>query len=138
VHALPGSWMLHYWLGFSYYFFKADYNRALEHLQRSLQLPGVHPNAAALVASLRAQQYGPETALKFLAEIAREADNEPMRQVARRQMREAQLAVDIERLNEAVAAYQATGTVGSSTGHRPLQVHRSKKGEAVLRGEVPE
>jgi hypothetical protein len=32
----------------------------------------------------------------------------------------------------------ATGTVGSSTGHRPLQVHRSKKGEAVLRGEVPE
>jgi len=171
VRALPNSWMLHYWLGFSYYFFKADQGRALTHLERSAQLPGAHANAAALVASLRAQQYGPATALAFLAEIARDTDNEQMREVVHGQMQAAQLAVDIDLLTDAVATYRAqtgrfpeslpalveaqlvsaipaepyggtyqidpeTGAVRSSTGHQPLQLHRSKNAEAVLRGET--
>lgn len=171
VRALPDSWMLHYWLGFSYYFFRADYDGALAHLERSAQLPGVHPTSAALAASLRAQQYGPETALTFLQEIARDTDSAQMREVARGQMREAQLAIDLARVTAAVAAYRErtgalpasvqslveahllpaipqdpfggtyeidaqTGAVRSSSGHKPLQLHRSKNGEAVLRGEA--
>lgn len=103
--ALPDSWQMHYWLGFSYYFFKSDYERALAHMQRAALLPGAHPTAAQLAALLHQHQYGPETTLHFLGEIARNSDNEQMREVAREHIRETQLARDVELLNGAVTEY---------------------------------
>jgi tetratricopeptide (TPR) repeat protein len=105
--ALPDSWLLHYWLGFAYYFFKEDYTRASAHMWRAAKLPGADPIAAALAALLSQHRYGPETTLRFLYEMAEHADSHQMREVVQRHIRETQLTWDLERLGAAVEAYRA-------------------------------
>ena len=106
TRTFPDSWLLNYWLGFNYYFFKSDFAKAAFYLDRAASLPGAHPNAARLAALLYERQYGPETALAFLSEMERNADSDQMREVVRRNIIEARLADDIERLNDAVTAYR--------------------------------
>lgn len=106
VAVLPDSWLLHYWLGFSYYFFRNDYERALQHMSLAAQLPGQHPHATRLAALLHQHEYGPETTMNFLEEMARNADTDEVREVLRNQMREARLSADLERIGTAVAAYR--------------------------------
>jgi tetratricopeptide (TPR) repeat protein len=116
VGVFPDSWLLHFWLGFTYYFFKSDYDRASQHMGRAAALPGAHPIAAHLASLLYQHQYGPETTLQFLADMSEHADNQQMREVAQRQMREARLAADLQRLATAVAGYRAR------FGHPPASV----------------
>lgn len=116
VGVFPDSWLLHYWLGFTYYFFKSDYDRAAHHMGRAAALPGAHANAAHLATLLYQHQYGPETALQFLAEMQQHVDTPQMRAVAQTQIREAQLAADLERLSAAVATYRAR------LGHTPASI----------------
>lgn len=104
--ALPNSWLLQYWLGFSYYFFMEDYDNAVRHTRRAAELPDAHPNAARLAALLYQHANGPEMAVQFLREMEHSAENDEMREVMRDHLREAKLAADVEHLNEAVAAYR--------------------------------
>jgi tetratricopeptide (TPR) repeat protein len=107
VQQFPESWLLHYHLGFHYYFFKSDFDRALHHLRAALALPGgEHPTIARLAAVLAAHQYGPETTLQFLAELQDDVDSQEMRAVVAEQIREAQLAADLERIDAAAAVYR--------------------------------
>ena len=112
----PDSWQLQYFLGFQAYFFKNDYTKALAHLRRAAQLPGVHPSVAQLIAVLAAEQYGPDTTLEFLAELERNVDSPELRDVVRENMQEARLASDLQGLQFAVDAYR------ERTGHTPLTV----------------
>jgi tetratricopeptide (TPR) repeat protein len=106
IEAFPDSWLLHYWLGFSYYFFKDDYDHATKYLRIAAQLPGAHPNVATLAARLASKHYGPETTVRFLAEIRNNAYSDEMRQVISENMREAKLASHLEQLDKAIAAYR--------------------------------
>ncbi len=106
ARTFPDSWRIHYWLGFNYYFFKNDFAQAASEMRRAAQLPGAHRNAAQMAAVLAAKHHGSETALQFLEELKREVDTEEMRQVVDKQIHEAQLALDLERLNAAVRAYR--------------------------------
>jgi tetratricopeptide (TPR) repeat protein len=106
TRALPNDWLLQYWLGFAYYFFTGDYEQAVEHLKRAAELPGADPSAARLAAALYQHRYGPEMTLRFLAEMEKSAGNEQMRDVLRRNAREARLAADVELLGAAVRAYR--------------------------------
>lgn len=103
----PNSWLMYYWVGFNYYFFENDLAKAAEYLRRAAQLPDAHPNAARLAARLSAEHYGPETTLHFLAELRNEVDSKEMREVVEENIRQAQLARDLELLNGAVREYQA-------------------------------
>ena len=114
----PDSWLLHYYTGFHYYFFRDDYPRALEHLRHASQLPGAHPAIAKLVAGLAAQQYGPETTLAFLSELERNVDSPDLREVVRDNMQEVQLAADLQRIAAAADAYE------QRIGKRPLAVEQ--------------
>jgi tetratricopeptide (TPR) repeat protein len=107
TQTFPDSWLLHYWLGFNYYFFKSDFAKAAFHMHRAATLPGAHPNAARLAALLYKKEYDPDTALAFLGEMERNADSGQMREIVRRHMLEARLADDLERLADAVEAYRA-------------------------------
>ena len=107
VQVFPDSWMLHYLLGFNYYFFRGDYARAVEQIQRAAQLPNAHRNVVRLAAVLAAEQYGPDTALQFLTEMEQTVDSDEMREVIHRHMREARLAADLNRLNAAVEIFRA-------------------------------
>jgi hypothetical protein len=115
LRRFPDSWLLHYHLGFHHYFFKNDYERALYHLRTAAAQPGAHPSIARLTATLVAHQYGPETTLRFLAELQRTVDSNDMRAVVAERMRDAQLAADLERLNAAAVAYrERTGSIAPS------------------------
>jgi len=110
LRQFPDDWMLHYHLGFHYFFFKNDIDAALASLRSAMALPGAHPSLARLAAVLAQHQYGPETTLSFLQELADDVDNSEVRGVVEEHMREAQLAADLERLEAAVETYkQRTG-----------------------------
>lgn len=110
----PDSWSLQYFLGFQAYFFKNDYAKALAHLRRAIQLPGVHPSVAQLIAVLAAEQYGPDTTLEFLSELQRNVDSPDLRALVAEKIQEAQLASALQRINAALDDYEAR------YGHTPL------------------
>jgi len=107
ARAFPDSWLIHYWLGFNYYYFKDDYRAAAEYMARAAQLPGAHANAARFAALLYAKQYSPETTLQLLREVESEVDNEEMRAVIRQQIKEAQMSLDQERLRAPIEEFRA-------------------------------
>ena len=106
LRQFPDDWMLHYHLGFHYFFFKNDIDAALASLRSAMALPGAHPSLARLAAVLAQHQYGPETTLSFLQELADDVDNSEVRGVVEEHMREAQLSADLERLQAAVETYK--------------------------------
>jgi len=106
IKVLPESWLLHYWVGFNYYFFKNDLASAVEHMRRAAVLPGAHANAARFAAVLAAEHRGPETALRFLNEMHRQVDSEEMREVVNEHIASARLAMHLEQLNQAVSSYR--------------------------------
>ena len=115
LRQFPDDWMLHYHLGFHYYFFKNDIDTALTHLREATAQPDVHPSIARLAAVLAQHQYGPETTMAFLQELADNVDSNEVRRVVEDQMREAKLAADLGALQAAVDTYrQRTGTLPPS------------------------
>lgn len=102
----PDDWILPYYLGFHYYFFKNDIPSALRHLKTAMALPGAHPSIAHLAAVLAQRQYGPETTLAFLEEATGSIDSPEVRGVIEEQKREAYLARDLARLQAAVETYR--------------------------------
>lgn len=113
---LPDSWLLEYYTGFSYYFFKEDYVRAIAHLRRAMALPGAHPSVAALAAVLSAEQYGPEATVAFLTELEGTVDSRDLRDIVHQQLLEAQAGAELRRLDRALGAYYAR------YGHYPVIV----------------
>jgi hypothetical protein len=71
-----------------------------------MALPDVNPGIARFASVLAQHQYGPETALSFLQELADEVDSKEVRGVVEEHMREAQLAADLEHLQAAVDTYR--------------------------------
>lgn len=115
LRQFPNDWMLHYHLGFHYYFFKNDLDAAIASLRDAMAQPGVHPSIARLAAVLAQHRYGPETTLAFLQELSDNVDSPDVRGVVEEHMREAQLAADLATLQQAVDTYRArTGTVPPS------------------------
>jgi len=107
IRVFPDSWLLHYWLGFNYYFFKGDFGRAATSLRRAAQLPGAHPHAARLAALLYGEQYGANIAVEFLREMERSTDNAATREVVHRHLLDAQFQRNVEQLAAATDAYRA-------------------------------
>jgi hypothetical protein len=106
IQAFPESWLLHYWLGFSYYFFKDDFESATKHLSIAAQLPDAHPSVARLAARLASKHYGPETTMRFLSEIRNNVYSDEMRQVISENIREAKLTSHLEQLDKAISVYR--------------------------------
>ncbi len=130
VREFPNSWLLRYHLGFNYYFFEDDYDKAIENLKIAAQLPGAHPAMAELVAVLAAHRYGPETTLKFLSELRGNVYSDEVRDVVGQQMKEARLAIRLEHIDTAVKRYR------ERSGRIPPSVETLV--EAGLLAEVPE
>jgi hypothetical protein len=106
VAAFPSSWKLYYWLGFHYYLFKDDYTLATQYLERAMELPGCDPYVARLLSALHQHQYGPRSTLEFLANLAANAGTEEVRLAIEQRKQEAQLAADIEDIQNAMAEYR--------------------------------
>lgn len=106
VQQFPDSWLLRYHLGFLYFFFKDDQEKALAQLRTAVVLPGAHPSIARLAAVLARQQYGSETTLAFLDELQQDVESDDVRHIILEQMREAHLAADLTQLQAAIDTYR--------------------------------
>ncbi len=69
----PGDWRNRFYLGFNHFMYLEDNARAAEVLERAAELPRAPTYLRRLVARLRAQSQGLETAAAFLRELARNA-----------------------------------------------------------------
>jgi len=114
--ALPNSWELAYYLGFTRFFFKNDKEQAARDLQRASTLPGAHPGIAQLAATLTRETSGPQATMEFLADLEKNVDSANVRSVIARNMRESAAAAALEKIDAAVAAYRR------STGRTPTSV----------------
>ncbi len=72
----PTEWRNHYYLGFNHFFYFEDYATAADVLEVAVQLPGSPPYLGALVARLRAEVRGIDIAASFLADLARNTEDE--------------------------------------------------------------
>jgi len=110
ARALPESWGLAYYLGFTHFFFKNDSEVAAAHLQRAVRLPGAHPGVARLATIVTTQASGPETAMAFLRDLEQNVDSQQVRSVIYRNMRESAAAAALGQLDTQIDAYtEATG-----------------------------
>ncbi|MEE9609245.1 MAG: hypothetical protein V3U03_16010, partial [Myxococcota bacterium] len=75
----PLDWRNRYHLGFNHFFYLEENLRAAEALETAVPLEGAPPYLAALVARLRADRAGLETAAGFLQDLARRAPSEYVR-----------------------------------------------------------
>ncbi|MFN8544675.1 MAG: hypothetical protein U0807_10810 [Candidatus Binatia bacterium] len=115
LRTFPDDWQLHYQLGIVHYLFKQDDATAADHLGQAARLPGAPPIVARVAALLHARQHGPETTLAFLRQMREQATSREMREVIDRNIQEAQLAWDVQRLDALVQQYRArTGVLPDS------------------------
>ncbi|MBI3388572.1 MAG: hypothetical protein HY027_12610 [Deltaproteobacteria bacterium] len=111
----PDSWDLHWLLGFNYYFFKDDLQKASSHLTRASQLPGAHPVVARLAAIIYAQTESPTAAASLLHQLAETLPDEATRRIVSQRIGELQLANDIDALTNALTQYrERTGAAATS------------------------
>lgn len=123
---MPGSWQLHYMLGFSYYFFRGDLAAASRTLREASFLPGAPEFVPRLAAIVDAAHQGPNSAVDFLTELAGHDVNGEMREVIRQRIRELSLSEDIDSLEAAAREFQARA------GRLPADL-----GEVVAAGLLP-
>lgn len=107
ARAIPESWGLAYYLGFTYFFFKNDVERAAAHLQRAVHLPGVHPGVAQLATLITTEASGPHAAMAFLRDLEQNAESQQVRSVIQRNMQEAAAAATIDQVDRQIEAFTA-------------------------------
>jgi hypothetical protein len=103
---VPDSWRLHYMLGFSYYFFTGDLAAASRTLRTATLLPGAPDFVAHLAAIVQASDQGPDSAIAFLSELERTAD-EGVRAAIQDRIGQLSLARDIDALEAAVRTFRS-------------------------------
>jgi hypothetical protein len=106
IAQFPDSWQLHYYLGFSYFFFKNDPTAALPHLRRAAELPGAHPYVTRLAAMLYSQQYGTATAREFLEDLRDNGGASGMQAVIGERLKDVELSEHVNLLEKAVETYR--------------------------------
>jgi hypothetical protein len=72
----PRDWRNYHYLGFNDFFYLGDDAAAADALEHAVGLPDAPPYLASLVAKLREQRQGLDTAATFLEELARNTDDE--------------------------------------------------------------
>jgi hypothetical protein len=102
----PEDWRNHFYLGFNHFFYLGENGRAADALEGAAALPESPIYLRRLVARLRADEAGLETASAFLQELVRTAEDDQ----ARAQYEEALREVEVERrarfLDEARARFR--------------------------------
>ena len=127
VRNMPDSWQLQYMLGFSYYFFHGDLVAASRTLRTATFAPGAPEYVSRLASIVNAAQYGPSTAVEFLAQLERDDTTGEMREAIRQRIRELSLSADIDSLEAAVQ------TFSGRMGRRPIDLE-----ELVVVGILPQ
>jgi hypothetical protein len=130
VHNLPESWLLHYYLGMTHYFFRNDADTAAEYLATAARLPGAPPLVQRVAALMSGRRANPGTSIQFLRELLKNADSDQMREVLTRSLEDAEFRAITAALQPAVDAYRKQ--VGSLPPNLAALAERG-----IVRGELP-
>jgi tetratricopeptide (TPR) repeat protein len=80
----PAEWWLPFELGFLYYVYARDYDKAVSYFERAAALPGAGPQAARFAAFAAGKAGHFETSIAMWEELARSSDNPYIRDLAER------------------------------------------------------
>lgn len=107
VRVFPDSWLLHYWLGFNYYFFKDNYQQATRHLELAMKNSPIPQRIARLLTLLYRHEHGAEMTQTFLESMRGTTDSPEVARVLESLEKETRAAAVLERVRAAVDAYRA-------------------------------
>jgi len=127
VTQFPESWELHYYLGFSRFYFKDDMDGALPELRRASELPGTHPYVTRLAAMLYTQQYGTEMAREFLEQLRESGAAGGMEKVVDERLKDVELSEHVALIEDGVRRYR------ERFGHDPADL-QELVGTGILSG----
>jgi hypothetical protein len=130
VRNLPESWLLHYYLGMTHYFFRNDADAAAEYLATAARLPGAPPLVTRVAALMYGRRANPGTTVQFLRELLKNADSDQMREVLTRSLEDAEFRATAAALQPVVDAYR------KQVGSIPPSMHAIFE-RGILRGELP-
>lgn len=106
----PNEWRNRHYLGFNYFYYLSDNRRAAQILEQAARLPGAPAYLATLVAKLRTDREGLDTAAAFLNELADSSDDPYARAQHLKALDEVETERQARRLDRARALYrQRTG-----------------------------
>ncbi len=102
----PRDWRNRFYLGFNHFFYLADPARAADELEEAVALPGAPLYLRRLVARLRADTAGLETAVAFLQELMRSSPDPHARAEYEKALEEIQTERIARVLDQAREAYR--------------------------------
>lgn len=102
----PDEWRNRFYLGFNHFFYLADPARAADELEEAVALPGAPLYLRRLVARLRADTAGLETAVAFLQELMRSSPDPHARAEYEKALEEIQTERIARVLDQAREAYR--------------------------------
>jgi hypothetical protein len=101
-----GEWKIPFLLGFNYFNFLRDYQKAALYLELATEHPG-HPKwLPLLVARLHVQANAPEVALEFLVRVYENTHDAGLRQQLEIRMKEVLVERDLVLLEQAISRYE--------------------------------
>lgn len=102
----PSDWRFPFYIGYLNYFSLGDPAEGGKSLERAAWLPDSPPYLPLLAARMLAEGRRPETALEFLAVMARQETDSARKEILERRIREVIVERDIQELEAAVDAYR--------------------------------
>lgn len=102
----PGEWRDRFYLGFNQFYYLEDNRAAAEALEPATRLPGAPPYLSRLVARLRSESDGLDSAAIFLEELVRRAPDVSVRAEYEKALNEVETERRARFLDQARAEYQ--------------------------------
>ena len=106
IENYPGDWRLYYMRGFVQMYFRSDARAAQADFAHGAALPDADNIMARLAAKQLVDLGDAQTALKFLEDMLRRAQNEPERQALLQRWKETRYELDFDRLEQALRIYK--------------------------------
>ncbi len=112
----PTVWNIPFLLGYNHYFIQGDAVKAAEYIAAAARLPGGPAYLPGLASRMYAEANNPETALQFLEALWRQTQDDGMREVLEKRVKEVMIERDIRLLESAVNQYKG------KQGHVPAKL----------------
>ncbi|MCZ6649667.1 MAG: hypothetical protein O7D35_03295 [Acidobacteria bacterium] len=107
IVANPDDWLMPYVAGFWAYDTAHDFDRAAEYFRRAMEIPGAPASTKRLHAGMINKKGDKATSLLLWSGILEETDEERVRATAANHVHDLQIDVDVARLNELAARFEA-------------------------------
>lgn len=101
----PDSWLLHYYLGVTYYLFKDDTAEASRWLKAGARLPDAPAMVARFAALMETREGSSEKAIAVLEQMLADAGDATTRKVLEDSLLDARVQLDLETLTRLVREY---------------------------------